>query len=436
MAAPLKKVLVFPGTTLVGLEILDSLQDLPGFIVHGAGVDVQTGLEAGYSQYAYLPYLDHKDFASELRSLVHGDSVDYIYPANDLAIAALSHLDFPGSVIVSHSPETIRVTGSKIATHSLFTEDQITPRRFVAKPEESVFPLFSKPDVGHSSIDARPIKSEAVLDELLSADKDFWGTHLVTELLTGEEVTVDCFSTTHQGLLYAAPRTRDLAEGGVSVVTTDYADEELEEMAKVIATRVAFNGPWFFQAKRDASGVFRLMEIGARLAGASGIRRAQGVNLAQLAILTASEMPISVYRTRFAFTSRRIDGIPVVESQEPFSALYVDLDDTLILNGAVNPAVKDLVLYVKSLGLYVAVITRHQMDPRATLQDFSLGGVFDDVFHARSGEPKYSYIRDDCNAVLIDDSFSERISCDSKRNVLAVDASSAKQLRRLFDGNR
>lgn len=436
MATPLKKVLVFPGTTLVGLEILDSLQDLPGFIVHGAGVDVQTGLEAGYSQYAYLPYVDHEDFASEIQSLVHRGSIDYVYPANDLAIAALSHLDFPGSVVVSHSPETIRVTGSKIATHSLFAEDQIAPRRFAAKPEESLFPLFSKPDIGHSSIDARAVKSRAVLDELLSADKDFWETHLVTELLTGDEVTVDCFSTTHQGLLYAAPRTRDLAEGGVSIVTTDCEDEELESMAKAITARLAFNGPWFFQAKRDATGVFRLMEIGARLAGASGIRRAQGVNLAQLAILASSEIPVSVYRTRFAFTARRIGGVPVVESKEPFTALYVDLDDTLILNGAVNTAVKDLVLHVKNLGLYVAVITRHQMDPRATLRDFSLGGVFDDVFHARNGEPKYSYIRDDCNAVLIDDSFSERVSCGSKRNILAVDASSAKQLRRLFDGNR
>lgn len=432
MTSPLRKVLIFPGTTLVGLEILRSLESLPGLIVHGAGADVSAGNEAGFSEYHHLPHIDHEDFPFEIRALIAQHSIDYLYPANDIAISVLSRLDSLGPVVISHPPETIRVARSKIATHSEFDSFQISPRRFVSAPEESVFPIFSKPDVGHSSIGAQIVRDKAALQTLVASHDNFWDTHLVTELLVSDEVTVDCFSTTAQGLLFAAPRTRDLAEGGVAVVTTDYKDKELTDMAKLINNQLTFDGPWFFQAKRNMGGNFRLMEIGARLAGASGIRRAQGVNLAQLAILASDNLTVSVYSTRFTFVSRRINGATEVESEEHFAALYVDLDDTLILNGEVNKPVEELVRYVKGLGLYVAIITRHRFDPLRTLRTFKLDGIFDDVIHATNGELKSSFIAEGMNSVLMDDSFSERISSSSRRNILAVDASSANQLRKLF----
>jgi len=434
MTIPPKRVLIVPGTSLVGIEILQSLQSLPGFTVHGAGIDVQAGIAAGFSQYDYLPRVDDEDFASEIQALVERDSIDYVYPANDLAISAFSELGFNAASLISHPAETVRIAGSKIATHSMFAAEQIVPAR-VTGSEGAHFPLFSKPDVSHSSIGAEVVPDQAALDALIAGFSDFWQTHLVTELLTTDEVTVDCFSTAGQGLVYVAARTRDVADNGVSVVTTDYRDDALVRMARLIDNRLSFTGPWFFQAKRNDAGDFRLMEIGARLAGASGIRRAQGVNLAQLAILAADGLPVAVYETSFSFVSRRVDGVPQVESDEPFEALYVDLDDTLILNGAVNVPVEALARHVKSLGLYVAIITRHAKDPYATLRYFQLDGLFDDVFHLMNGEPKSSFIRDGRNSVLLDDSFSERISCSARTNILAVDASSAHQVKRLFDGD-
>lgn len=431
-----RRVLVFPGTTLVGLEILRSLESLPGFTVHGAGIDVLAGREAGYAKYDYLPFVDQGDFASELRALVARDAIDYVYPANDLAIAALAELGALGATLVSHAAQTVRIAGSKIATHSAFADDGVTPERFVDVPADASFPVFSKPDIGHSSIGAKVLPDRRALVELVEAEDDFWLTHLVTEVLVTDEVTVDCFSTATQGLLYAAPRTRDIAEGGVSVVTTDYHDDELTRLATLVDDKLSFNGPWFLQAKRGNDGRFRLMEIGARLAGASGMRRAQGVNLAHLAILAAEGLPLSVYTAEFDFVSRRTGNNPEVESGEAFNALYIDLDDTLILNGRINEPVAQLARHVKSLGIYVAIITRHRLDPVATLEYFGLSGLFDDVFHATNGEPKASYVKDDGYSVLVDDSFSERIASRSKRHILAVDASGANLLRRLFDGGR
>lgn len=433
MTNPRKRVLIFPGTTLVGIEILRSLQSLPGFDLRGAGSDVAAGHLAGFTNFDLLPHVEAHNFFAELRALLKREAIDYLYPANDLALSVLAEAEFDGFSLVAHPVSTVRIAASKIATHTRFLADRITPLRFTAEPEAAAFPLFSKPDVGHSSIGAEVVTGPDALRELVASHQNFWDTHLVTELLVTDEVTVDCFSTADQGLLYSAARTRDLREGGIATVTADYEDPQLSEMAALIGGRLTFNGPWFFQAKRDIAGDFRLMEIGARLAGASAIRRAQGVNLPQLAILAADNEPVSVYPSRFTLVSRRIDGVSQVTSEERFSSLYVDLDDTLILNGAVNREVEALARHVAGLGLPVAVITRHRFDPLATLQEFGLEGIFADVFHTTQGEPKSAFITGGGNSVLIDDSFSERISCLSHPNILAVDASCATQIRGLFD---
>ncbi|MCU1580500.1 MAG: ATP-grasp fold domain protein DUF201-type [Rhodoglobus sp.] len=431
MTASYKKVLVFPGTTLVGIEVLASLSPLPGFIVQGAGVDAAAGHRAGYAKYDHLPHVDDADFPGALAELVGRDSIDYVYPANDLAILALSQINLDGATVVSHPPETILIAASKIATHETFEPLGITPERVLAQPGNAAFPLFAKPDVSHSAIGAVAVQDPSSLRELEEATPGFWSNHLVTEMLVSDEVTVDCFSTPG-GLLYAAPRTRDETDGGIAVVTSDRKDDDLVRMAEVIGRRLTFNGAWFFQAKKDVHGVYRLMEIGARLAGASGIRRAQGVNLAQLSILTAGQLPVRVYQTRFRFTARRAQGISEVHCIERFTSLYVDLDDTLILNGAINPPVEELVRFVKARGIPVALVTRHLKDPDVTLAEFGLADLFDRVFHATKGEPKMSFIAAEGNSVLIDDSFSERVAA-SHPNTLAVDASSANQLKWLFD---
>lgn len=425
-------VLVIPGTSLVGLEVLSSLAPLPGLTVHGAGMDVAAGESAGYAKYDFLPHVHAPEFASALRDLVRRDAVRYVYPANELALGALAAADLGDVLLVAHPAETLAIAGSKRATHDRLADLGIMPSRYTTTPPDAAFPVFAKPDISHSSIGAQAVADAEALAALETADVDFWQTHLVTERLIADEVTVDCFSTQSQGLLYAGGRTRDVTENGVSVVTTHYPDPDLEALAQKINGRLTFNGAWFFQAKRAPDGRFRVMEVGARIAGASGIRRAQGVNLPQLSVLAASGATLGVYLSRFRFTARRGADGTVVEADESFGALYVDLDDTLILNGRLNAPVLDLVRSVRAARVPVAIITRHALDPVRTLQQHGILDLFDEVFHARSGEPKATFIGATPNSVLIDDSFSERVATLSNPNVLAVDASAAPLIRKLF----
>lgn len=431
-----RTVLVLPGASLVGIEILRSLAPLPGFRVHGAGTDTVAGSELGYARYDFLPRVDHETLIPELLSLIERDGVDFIYPANDIFISTLAGVQLGRACIVTHPVETVRVAASKIATHELFDAEGLVPPRITAESVKANFPLFSKPDVGHSSIGVTSVPDAKELHSLAIRTADFWKTRLVTERLEGEEVTVDCFSTREQGLLYFAPRRRDVTESGVSIVTSDYQDlGELEALANSIGAKLTFNGPWFFQAKKDRRGLFRLMEIGARVAGASGIRRAQGVNLAQLAILVTEGAPLEIYQSRFRLRLRTVQGDQEVSCDEPFVALHVDLDDTLILEGEANRHVIELAHHVKSRGGSVNVITRHRADPHATLKRFGIDRFFDRVIHITEGESKADHIARDGNSVFIDDSFSERQSCRERPDVLAVDASSAPLLKGLFNGD-
>ena len=420
----------------MGIEILRSLEALPGFEVHGAGTDVSAGWDAGFRGYSGLPGFDDPNFATELRKLVNHESLDFVYPSNDLAIGRLAGVQLGQARVVSHPPETVRIAGSKIATHRLLGNDRLVPARFAKQPPDSLYPLFSKPDIGHSSIGASVVDDAAMLRSLTESSEDYWGSYLLTEKLVSDEVTVDCFSTRAQGLLYVAPRTRDVTINGVSVVTTDFDDlhGELDRIARTVNARVELNGPWFFQAKRSKNGDFRVMEIGARLAGASRVRRAQGVNLAQLAVLAATDVDVQIYRTRFRLVSISNCGIQSLTCDENFASLYVDLDDTLILNGSVNTQILELVKHVRASGGRTAVITRHRGDPHATLRGFGLEQFFDEVHHILGGAPKPSFIDQRLNSVLIDDSFSERLACINKQNILAVDASCASLLKGLFLG--
>lgn len=429
----LRHVLVVPGTSLIGLEILASLQWLPGFVVHGAGAQLDHPSVEDFASYHLLPPVDSESFPEALDRLISDGDFDLLFPSNDLAIGVISGLAVDRVQIVSHPHATVKVAGSKILTHQLLSNKTRVPRRFLDVVPHDAFPVFVKPDVGHSSIGAARIDDEEALLTLQQGKLNFWETWFVSEYLPGEEVTVDCFSTSEQGLLFVAGRTRDVTSKGVSIVTRDISDEssELWEMAHAIQNSLEFNGPWFFQAKRDCRGLFRIMEVGARLAGASRIRRAQGVNLAQLAVLASDGLRLSVLQPRMPLVSTSNAGDELVTAEQRFGALYLDLDDTLLVHGAVNSGLVELAVAARSSGARVTVVTRHRFDPDVTLREHGILDIADEVVHVTDGESKAKYIRPG-PAVFIDDSFAERASLAHRGDIIAADASAALMLRGLF----
>ncbi len=321
---------------------------------------------------------------------------------------------------------------SKILTARYFASVGIAPKVYAADSLPKTFPVFVKPDTGHSSEGVRIVRDLHEL-ELLEEESDFWRENLVSEYLPGAEVTVDCFSTRKDGLLFARARVREEIKDGMSVRTRDIDDSRLDELAKKIGGQLSFAGAWFFQARESSLGEFKLMEVGARIAGFSALRRAQGVNLAHLSILEADGVPLELPHQALQLKARLFLGNPECESPVRFTRLFVDLDDTLCLNGKVNPSVERLVRHARSSGAETAIITRSAYDPVKFLESIGLLKLFDQVIHIMDATPKEAFVPVGEPCLFLDDSFSERQTFNAREDVFAADPSAAAIVRGFFE---
>ncbi len=427
-----RRVLVFPGSTLVAKEIVDSLVSLPGYQVFGAGYDVAVPWLTNFQDYRFLPPLGDPKFLQELQKVVVSLAITHVIPANEVAILTLPNvMRFVEAQLVSHPEKSTFVVCSKRRTLKAFRGSPFFPGFFDADNPPTRYPVFFKPDFGHSSIGTGHFEDRASLDAAVLKGFSL-EENVITEMLPGREVTVDCLSTLQRGLLFAKPRLRSSVDRGTSAHTVDFQDERLLEIAHHINARLDFNGAWFFQAKESAGGDFKVLEIGARIAGASALRRAQGVNLSHLSVLVGEGVDVVIRHSELLTEARTFGGTTSFSGNIAFSRLYVDLDDTLVLNDELNSPVLDLVREAVRVGAWTAVITRASYDPVSRLEKLGVSRLFREVIHLQDRRPKQSFIRHGANSILIDDSFRERKECGARSDILSVDASAASGLRGLL----
>lgn len=432
------RVLVVPGTTEIGLEVFRSLRDIRGVAIYGAGVDVRYGRDFGFEGYEFLPESSDIDYIDELGALCETWAVDFIYPAHDQVIFDLrEYPSFMHTKVVTHPQEAVFVCRSKHRTYEQLRDLAITPRVFGSLDEIDQFPVFVKPSEGQGSVGAYLAASR---DDLIYRIEDshvgildFFDAFVVSEYLHGEEVTVDCFSTPSAGLQYCAARTRASVRGGIAVHTESIESDELSIIAEQVGQRVKMSGAWFFQAMRNVAGDFKVTEVATRLAGSSGLRRAQGVNLAHLSLLNAMNETVSVLEQVGASRSRRVLTDLFLDPPH-FERIYVDFDDTLIRNGQVNAELLGFLVAARTKGIGVHLLTRHNGDLASQLLMYRLDGLFESIAHLVDGTPKSHHVDDSAGALFIDDSFNERREVVETRGCLAIDASAVSGLWGFLNG--
>lgn len=143
-----------------------------------------------------------------------------------------------------------------------------------------------------------------------------------------------------------------------------------------------------------------------RIAGSMSAHRVQGINFPLLTIfeherinLQIMTLPVRVELDR-ALCNRYLLNIH-------YEALYIDLDDTLLLRDEVNISALQLIFSCINRKISVSLITRHDGDLEATLRKHRLIGLFDEVIHLDRAQRKSDFIIKK-NAIFVDDSFSER----------------------------
>lgn len=413
-----RRVLVFPAGTEIGLEIFQALKYCKEVDLFGAGQDISNHARFAYHDYYILPSIHEPGCVDGLIGLCQSLCIDYIFPAYDDIIIALSReADRLPAKVISSPSSACEITRSKSDTYRALSRNIRVPRLFASSEAVSSYPVIVKPDRGQGSFGITRADNEEVLIRAIKAIRD----PIICEYLPGEEYTIDCFSDRERGVLFAGARSRRRIRNGISVNTLTESLPEAKEMANLIGRKLGLRGAWFFQLKRAQDGQLVLLEVAPRIAGAMAAHRVSGVNFPLLSIFEEERLPISV---------RPIDGIIELDRalgnryrhSIRFSTLYIDLDDTLLVNGRVNILAMKLLFQCINNGKKIVLLSRHRSDLDQTLARHRLSGLFDEIIHLGETEKKSAHIKQG-DAIFVDDSFAERMDVSEHCNIPTFDFS-------------
>ena len=357
----IRKVLVFPAATEIGLEINEALRQCKEISLVGAGFGGSTHAPFAFEAFFELPSIHQSDWLDRLIELCHSLSLDYIFPAYDDAIVALAEsADRLPAHVLAPPLDICKLTRSKRNTYRALADIVRVPELYEAEPAADSFPVFVKPDRGQGSQGARLVHDAQQLRQALAAEPDL----IACEYLPGQEYTVDCFSDREHGLLFAKARIRTRTRNGIAVNTVSINLPEARAIGERIHARLGMRGAWFFQLKRASNGMLALLEVAPRIAGSMSTHRVAGVNFPLLTIFEHERLPISILLNDGPIELDRSLRNRFRHSVS-FGTLYIDLDDTLVLRNKVNLDAIRLVFLARNQQARVVLITRHSEIGRA-----------------------------------------------------------------------
>ena len=414
-----KNVLVFPCGSEIALEVHRSLIHSTHFNVIGAN-SVDDHGKFVFEQYiGGVPFATDINFIPTIKQIVKDYNIDFIYPAMDRVITILKNAeDEIGCKVIGSEAYTTDVCMSKRKTYESLNGIVRTPKVYDVD-DHIDFPVFVKPDVGYGARGAVKVDNRESLNQYLLNSPDA----VISELLTGEEYTIDCFTDRRGVVKFWAPRCRSRVSNGISVNTYPIErSDEFREFVERINANIKFRGAWFIQVKRNKFGELTLLEIASRFGGSSALFRAKGVNFTLLSLFDALEYDVEIYENTY--------GIEMDRALETkfrldvnYNEVYIDFDDCIIINGKYfNLDAIRFIYQCKNNGVRVVLLSRHSGNLQQRVANLGISLLFDEVIHITNQHLKSSYIKNP-NSIFIDDSFAERkdVATNCGINVFSVD---------------
>ena len=403
------RVLVFPSGTEGALEIYNALRYNLHFDVFGAsGKKNHTDYSYPKGHYFYGDerlYINHPEFADTLATLVKKFGIQYIIPTFDDVTLRLVQIQqrLPAKIVTSPY-ETVLAASDKKLMYQSVQGLPFAPQVYCTVDEIDAYPVFVKPAVGMASQRVCRIDNRDQLVAFLADESDA----VICEHLPGDEVSVDCFTDRHGNLLFVGPRLRERIWHGITLCgKTLPLTDELKNMAAQLNARLKFRGAWYFQAKQNEKGQFKLLEFSTRQATNSSMYEKLGVNFSLLSLFDAMDMDVKILFNDYPLEQeRRLQASYRFHCE--YEAVYIDLDDTLILDGKVNTGAMKFVYQCLNHRKRVFLLTRHFSDLDNTLKQYRISkDIFDDIIWIKDNRLKAEYITEK-NAIFIDNYFKER----------------------------
>lgn len=417
---------IYPCGAENGLEILLALKDVVNIRVFGASGKMDHGAFVFENYIPNAPYINESDFLVRLNRIIETNDIDIIFSTHDdVALELLRNQEKIKAKVAGSGFQQALICRSKQKTYEVFASEDFCPTVYPDPDLVEVYPVFAKPDKGQGGRGARAIYSKNDLKDIFNSKSDF----VVTELLEGEELTVDCFSDRHGRLRFVGPRTRGRILAGISVNSkTVPLTREIERIATSIHKKLSLRGLWYFQVKKDNQGAYKLLEVSIRASGTMNLYRGLGINFPLLTIYDLMGYEVEVISNDFdlevdrAFINRYKHTID-------YNLVYLDFDDTVTKNGKVNPFVMMFVYNVINQGKRIRLITKHEHDLHKTFEILGISKrLFEEVIHIGKSENKVDHISEIEKAIFIDNSFSERMQVKSRYDIPVFDVDAISTL--------
>jgi len=424
---------VFPSGSEASIEISRALKTIKDINLIGLGSIPGYGEIAFENNISTLPFFTAPNFISSLNNLVKAYKINFLIPGMDEVGYFLKINEKKiGCEVVYASAETAVLIRRKSNTYAALKNHVSTPIVYNKNDlnEAINFPIFCKPDIGYGSRGAIKIESLTQLSQILKED-DNENNKIYSEYVSGEELTIDCFSNKNGELLFAGPRRRERIKMGISVSTRPIElTDELNNFARLISKKLSMFGCWFFQVKKSEAGEYKLLEVASRVSGSMATYRLLGVNFILLDIYQRLGHVVSIPKIQcIDFKLERALDVKLI-GEYSFDSVYMDLDDCLILKDNINTDLIAFLFGCRNKNIPIFLITRHALNLKKTLKDFRISSLFDGIYHLTDGRPKSSVFSHK-KPLFIDDSFAERqeVGKAIKCNVASPDMITMEYLR-------
>ncbi|WP_296876840.1 ATP-grasp domain-containing protein [Thomasclavelia sp.] len=408
-------ILIFPAGTEISFEIFNALKNSK-FVTLFGGTSIDDHSLMVYERIITgFPFVDDPDFIPFLNKIIDKYDIDYVYPAHDSVVMNLTeNREKINANIITTELETVEICRSKEKTYKYLKDENFIPEIYSAC-ECKKFPVFLKPKVGQGSKGARIIWSKEEL-KIYYTDTD-----IICEYLPGEEITVDCYTGCRNELKVISPRSRLRIRNGIAVKSENIKlTDEIRQIAEIINSRFKFLGAWFFQLKRDSADNYKLLEISPRIPGTMGLSRNRGINFPLLSIYANKGIDCSIITNDYSIVLDRA-FINRYKLNINYNKVYVDLDDTLIINEKINVTLMSYLYQCINKNISIFLLTRHAKNVDATLKKHKISKeIFENIYHIGSAKSKAEYI-DPKNSIFIDDSFAERNDVKNKLGIYVFD---------------
>lgn len=399
-----KNILVFPSASNLAIEIFYSLSKDKNINLIGCS-SVSNEITKIFKKNIILRrFIYDNKFFVEFNKIIKKNKINLIYPLSDDVnlFFCKNKSNIKCDILNSSSVETHELLRSKLKTYNYLKDYVNVPEVFENVNKIKKFPVFIKPQEGNSSKDCYLANNK---NELIFYYKKI-KKPIVMENLPYQEFTVDCFTNYKKELIFSQPRLRINKSLGASSYTKTINNEILVKMAHDINAVLDFNGAWFFQSKIDCLGNFKLLEVSPRIGASSGVNRINDVNLPLLNVYNHYEKDVSVLSNDLSIIGFRYLNYHFDFNFHEFKNVYVDFDDTLVVNNKVNSNLMKFLFDFKNNKMKIILISRHRGNLKNKLKKLSLFDLFDSIIHLKNNESKADFMKN--NSFLIDDSFSER----------------------------